>query len=158
MKVCSKCKIEKPETEFFKSTKNKDGLRGSCKVCHQAQTTSWRELNRELYNRNARNYYARDKDKISKRRSESRQNNKELRDKDNARCRAYSKSHRQELNKSRSEWIKRNPEKKYAMDNRYWVKKYWGESVSPEIINIYKLYLQLKRELQKCNRQKQSTI
>lgn len=32
-KVCSRCKIEKPRSEFFKASCCKDGLRGECKQC-----------------------------------------------------------------------------------------------------------------------------
>jgi hypothetical protein len=33
MKTCSKCRIEKPDTEFYKNTKQKDGLQNWCKTC-----------------------------------------------------------------------------------------------------------------------------
>ena len=32
-KVCSKCKQEKPYEEFYKQSKNKDGLKYRCSVC-----------------------------------------------------------------------------------------------------------------------------
>ncbi len=33
MKVCSKCKLEKPLGEFYKHCGHKDGLRSDCKSC-----------------------------------------------------------------------------------------------------------------------------
>lgn len=33
VKVCSKCKIEKPLSEFSKSISTKDGLQSICKRC-----------------------------------------------------------------------------------------------------------------------------
>ena len=36
LKRCSKCKIEKDISEFFKRKKNKDGLRYQCKKCEQS--------------------------------------------------------------------------------------------------------------------------
>jgi len=33
MKICSKCKVEKPESEFSKDIQKKDGLKYSCKEC-----------------------------------------------------------------------------------------------------------------------------
>ena len=33
MKVCSKCKEEKEQTEFYKRKTSKDGLRTECKEC-----------------------------------------------------------------------------------------------------------------------------
>lgn len=38
MKLCGKCKIEKNQIEFHKSTKAKDGLYGYCKTCSNEQT------------------------------------------------------------------------------------------------------------------------
>lgn len=33
MKTCSKCKVEKDESEFFKDKWRKDGLKSNCKAC-----------------------------------------------------------------------------------------------------------------------------
>lgn len=33
MRICSKCKIEKPKSEFYKNKHNKDGLRVWCITC-----------------------------------------------------------------------------------------------------------------------------
>jgi hypothetical protein len=33
MRTCTKCKIEKPTSEFYKHTKYKDGLKTQCKEC-----------------------------------------------------------------------------------------------------------------------------
>jgi hypothetical protein len=51
MKTCSKCKIEKPETEFHKDKSRKDGLNHNCKVCvkeHQQQSER-RKLRQRAY-------------------------------------------------------------------------------------------------------------
>ena len=34
MKICTKCKIEKPLSEFYKAKSHKDNLRSDCKECH----------------------------------------------------------------------------------------------------------------------------
>ncbi len=49
-KVCSKCKIEKPYSEYFKDNKRKIGIRCRCKTCSQAQTMEWRGRNKSEYN------------------------------------------------------------------------------------------------------------
>lgn len=33
MKVCSRCRVEKPHSEYHKSSKMKDGVQSSCKSC-----------------------------------------------------------------------------------------------------------------------------
>ena len=48
MKICSKCKIEKDESEFYNSAKNKDHLHSQCKGCGRvkgrkyAKENNWR--------------------------------------------------------------------------------------------------------------------
>jgi hypothetical protein len=62
LKRCSKCKIEKESTEFFRSGKHKSGkekFRGDCRECAQKQTVEWRVKNRSHYN----NYSAMWRDK-----------------------------------------------------------------------------------------------
>jgi hypothetical protein len=46
MKQCSKCKIQKDESEFSKNRKNKDGLRYYCKDCERAYTREHYEQKR----------------------------------------------------------------------------------------------------------------
>lgn len=46
-KVCVKCLVEKPLTEFCKCKQNKDGLKRMCKVCGAAYSRSWFHANKE---------------------------------------------------------------------------------------------------------------
>lgn len=56
-KRCSKCKQEKPVSEFFKNKSRKDGYRARCKLCHRedcrdyAKTGYYRRYNREYERR-----------------------------------------------------------------------------------------------------------
>lgn len=60
MKVCNKCKIEKPLTEFSKAKNYKDGIRSICNECK-------REEGREYYHRKKHsNPYDYKKDKNNK--------------------------------------------------------------------------------------------
>jgi hypothetical protein len=43
MKICTRCGIEKPESEFHKQKQSKDGLKSHCKICRRA----WCEANKE---------------------------------------------------------------------------------------------------------------
>lgn len=51
MKLCNKCKKEKPLTDFFKDSRNKlTGRYSICKACKKSSTYEWRNKNREKYN------------------------------------------------------------------------------------------------------------
>ena len=52
-KTCTKCLIEKPFSEFYKSKQKKDGLRSQCKACEKA----YREANRERILERQKKYY-----------------------------------------------------------------------------------------------------
>ena len=36
MIICSKCKVEKPESDFYINSMSKSGYNHQCKVCHRA--------------------------------------------------------------------------------------------------------------------------
>ena len=57
-KICSKCKIEKPVTEYFKDTKRKIGIRCRCIACCKIDTMEWRENKRSHYNNYAASWRA----------------------------------------------------------------------------------------------------
>ena len=40
MKICSKCKVEKDESEFYKNKSTKSGLHHYCKKCHNKNIQS----------------------------------------------------------------------------------------------------------------------
>ena len=42
-KICSKCKQIKPLSEFYETTKNKDGYRNKCKICYLQSTKEYRQ-------------------------------------------------------------------------------------------------------------------
>jgi hypothetical protein len=47
MKTCSKCRAEKPETEFYPRSAPQNGLRADCKACVRKETKVWRVANPE---------------------------------------------------------------------------------------------------------------
>ena len=47
MKLCTKCKTEKPVEAFYKDKCRKDGLRAECKVCVSVILKAWYEANKE---------------------------------------------------------------------------------------------------------------
>lgn len=62
MKICNKCLIEKDEKEFFKDAASSDGRYSICKSCKTKSTLQWRSKNKDLYNKNMREYQASHKD------------------------------------------------------------------------------------------------
>jgi len=49
-KICSKCKEEKPVSEFYASKRRKDGLQNNCRGCNKAIVSSWQNEHREEIN------------------------------------------------------------------------------------------------------------
>lgn len=65
MKTCSKCEETKAPAEFLKESRCKDGLMGQCVMCHRAQKAKWRDMNREHYRREARDWGRKNATKLS---------------------------------------------------------------------------------------------
>lgn len=68
MKKCSKCKIEKPNTEFSKNTKSNDGLQSRCKSCRSQDYSD----NKDKVHAQHAAYYQANKNEISERRHANR--------------------------------------------------------------------------------------
>ena len=45
MKICPRCKEEKPLSEFYKNKRNKDGLQHACKVCKSVYDSKYYKEN-----------------------------------------------------------------------------------------------------------------
>ena len=54
MKICSKCKTNHHKTDFYKDSKNKDGLCSNCRYCSIRYAAAWREANLERAKHNSR--------------------------------------------------------------------------------------------------------
>lgn len=50
MKICAKCKLNKPITEFAKRSKSKDGKQSWCKICNNTNRMLWYNDNTEEWN------------------------------------------------------------------------------------------------------------
>lgn len=75
MKQCSKCRMEKCETEFYSRASAKDGLRSNCKSCMMESLDKQNKLKydavryekkKEEIDRRAIDYYHKNKDKKKK--------------------------------------------------------------------------------------------
>lgn len=47
MRICYKCKIEKPESDFYKSSHTNGGLSSYCKKCHNKWTMDRKRIYKE---------------------------------------------------------------------------------------------------------------
>jgi hypothetical protein len=64
MKICTKCKVEKHESEFFKKSSRKSGLSSSCKPCDLSGVRASISKNQDRYSKYQRNYYLENRDSI----------------------------------------------------------------------------------------------
>jgi hypothetical protein len=72
-KVCRKCGLEKPTSEFYKYKTGKDGLRAQCKDCIKEYASSHPEQRRK----NSRNFYHNNKERLLEMAKIYRSNHKE---------------------------------------------------------------------------------
>jgi hypothetical protein len=61
VKVCTKCKVEKPLTEFNKNKKTKDNYRSDCNYCRK----QYYQANKERIKEYEKQYYQANKEKIN---------------------------------------------------------------------------------------------
>ena len=77
MKICSKCKVNKPLSEFRKNSRSKDGLGTKCKEClkeedkkynieNKYKRQAWREENKDYLKEWKKKYRENNKDAIKK--------------------------------------------------------------------------------------------
>ena len=107
VKVCIKCKIEKPVSEFYKRN-DKSGFRNDCKSCRKK-------------------YYEENKEYIKERRKKYRQENKEY---IKERGKKYKQANKKKIIKYHKEYYKDNKEKiieyskEYYKDNKEKINEY----------------------------------
>jgi 5-methylcytosine-specific restriction endonuclease McrA len=123
MKVCSKCKELKPRSEFRPRSDSKDGLRGQCRLCHNAKTqeTYWQNIERNR--EKCKKYYA--------------ENQSHIVDYQNK----YYLSRREELLDRQKQYFINNREKVKAYKDAYYEKN------QPELIAQHHIEKAIKRGL-----------
>jgi len=138
VKVCGKCKVKKPVSEFCKNKLSKDGLRFKCKSCskeydkeyYQANKERKKEFNKEYYKHNKelhKKYYEENKEYIKERRKKYREENKEY---IKERGKKYKQANKKKIIKYHKEYYKDNKEKiieyskEYYKDNKEKINEY----------------------------------
>jgi len=122
MKKCTKCKIEKPLTEFYKDKQKKDGLSPHCKKCKC-------KMSKKFYN--STSYYENNKNKYFQRSSSRRENNlEEIREKDrliqNKRRQSETEKEREERLSYGREWAKKNRQHLNNYQNQKYQNSPWN--------------------------------
>ena len=97
MKICTKCKIEKPDSEFYKNSSHKGGLNSWCKTCTIESQLEYKKHNIDKINETKRKYRLENQKQIQESDRKFYQNNKEKR-KENSR--KYGISHKEKINEN----------------------------------------------------------
>ena len=50
-KICAKCKLEKPTTEFNKNSTRRDNLDYYCRICKNFMSLTWKKNNKDYQNK-----------------------------------------------------------------------------------------------------------
>ena len=77
MKICTKCKVDKPLSDFNKCNKHKDGLRTFCRICQSIEKKKYRERYAFKVTAAKKTYYIKNKDKIAEKSKIWKANNKD---------------------------------------------------------------------------------
>lgn len=118
MKICKCCKKELPFSDFYKSTKAKDGYRGKCKTCYCQETNAYYHKNPDKYRK-----YKGVKITLAERREQNMRlygqltkpyKDKRIRPYDEKRkeiCKRYYLNNKEKSLESGRRWANNNPEK-----------------------------------------------
>ena len=99
--ICTSCKVDKPFSEYTKSSVNKNGIRHQCKSCRSISSKAWRENNDERYRSKAKVW---------------RDNNKEHRHKKQV---AYCNANKEKINAQQRTLLTKFPERRKAYKRTY---------------------------------------
>jgi hypothetical protein len=108
MKVCAKCKQEKPVDSFYRYSRSKDGYQSYCKVCTKEKTDAFAKTEeRKEY---LKKYRQDNRDKINERKVQYRKEN---------RGDLWEDRHKDEVRKYKSLWARSNKQKVKESQNKY---------------------------------------
>ncbi len=132
MKICTKCKMEKPVTEFYKH-------RGTCKECYRTQAN----INSKKNVERRRQYYLSNKEKILEKRKQYVMDSQELR---KEWYKKYSLIHKDELIRKSREYYHNHKDKCRERARQYRIRN--GDKIN-EISRLYRS--NHKNEIKKKN-------
>ena len=152
MKTCSKCKVEKPLTDFWKCSSKKDGLNYRCKLCCLESKNSGRNPERDKETK--RLWVEKNRAKV---RQQSKKHYEKHRDIRQAQMRAYTRENPRTPEEKRESYLKRRTkhlelstrlQKKYREElTASYIRRLCGSEITSEFIETKRLHLQVKRKL-----------
>jgi len=107
-KVCTKCHVEKPLSEFYTKTDSPDGYRSICKSCIKLSNNKYYITNTEQVKRKTKLYYSDNKEQANLVKSKWYSKNRTA---IRLLAREYHKAHKEQIQNRVNEWIKQNPER-----------------------------------------------
>ena len=120
MLTCTKCKAEKPETEFHACKTTVTKRRPECKACRKTERRARYEANRERVAQQMRAYYVANADVIRQRAI------------DHKRTARQDPEYRKRETEFNREWRRRNPEKMAAANARQRARGRFSPAWTPE--------------------------
>jgi 5-methylcytosine-specific restriction endonuclease McrA len=108
MKQCSKCKLSKPTSEFYKRPSRKCGLSSYCKACETARCLNWYNSNKEKVSQASSIRHLKNKDIANAKSREYHQANKLA---INNRHKNHKLKNAEKYKESERKWRQLNPEK-----------------------------------------------
>ena len=78
MKTCTKCKIEKPITEFYKDTRSSKGIRSDCKACTLLTVAAYSAANKKQQLEQRSRYRAENRARLSAKQAKYYAENREI--------------------------------------------------------------------------------
>jgi len=120
LKICTKCKISKDESEYYKDKSRKDGLYSLCTNCARAHQKKYKE-DKKNYMKVYNNLL-----EIKERAKEYNKTNKDIR---RATARIYQENNRELISKRKREYNQKNKDKIRESKKKYlemnpWIKTY----------------------------------
>jgi len=149
VKRCSKCGVEKDESEFYKEKKVKDGLCAHCKKCDIENRRKWREANSEKERETSRKWREANREKKREaNRNWSEANQEKLRDAN----RRYREANREKVREVYRRYREANPEKVASTHAACYIKRTTGLTEVPEeLVNAVVELRAFKREIKQLN-------
>ena len=110
-KVCTKCKVEKELSDFYKYKRGKYGVMATCKVCKKEYQNEYAQKNKEVVLQRKKEYRQNNREEILQKNKEYYQQNREQRiqyqkeydqrPENKERIKQYKKEHQNEYRKER---------------------------------------------------------